>query len=85
MRYGDHDVTLREQHLFAQLLEPGARLFPLFLGLRRGFREVDLRLLARNGANPRGASWTAAVIPEDPFHAGVGIALAHRLEEKRSV
>ncbi len=42
-------------------------------------------LLARNGANPGSASWAAPVLPEDPFHAGVGIALAHRLGQKRGV
>lgn len=31
-------------------------------------------------------SWGfAPVMPEDPFHAGVGIALAHKLEQKRNV
>ena len=43
------------------------------------------QLLAVNGAGPRSAYWAAPFVPEDPFHAGVGMALAHRLEQKRGV
>jgi len=42
-------------------------------------------LLARNGASPGSIGWAAPSVPEDPFNAGVGIALAHRLEQKRGV
>jgi len=41
-------------------------------------------LLSRNGVDASFA-WCGPVIPEDPFNAGVGIALAHKLEQKRSV
>lgn len=43
------------------------------------------QLLAVNGAGPKNAYCAAPFVPEDPFHAGVGIALAHRLEQKRGV
>lgn len=43
------------------------------------------QLLAVNGAGPGNAPCAAPFIPEYPFHAGVGIALAHRLEQKRGV
>lgn len=41
-------------------------------------------ILDSNGTNP-GSARPTPFIPEDPFNAGVGIALAHRLEQKRGV
>ena len=40
-------------------------------------------LFARNGASS--VVRRACAVPEDPFHAGVGLALARKLEQKRGV
>jgi len=42
-------------------------------------------LLARNSGAATAASWCVPILPEDPFNAGTGIALAHRLEKKQRV
>ncbi len=49
-------------------------------------RGAPLSALLSQRSSPIGMTcWSAPVLPRDPFHAGLGIALAHKLEQRRNV